>query len=119
MVLAGMLLGAAPPAVGAEIKDTAWVWSQNPGDYTIQLAGASDEAALEAMMRELSLPGELAVVAAQRGARPWYVMLHGRFSSRAAAQATAATLPAALQRMEPWIRQFSVLQDEIGQASKR
>jgi DamX protein len=136
LLLGGLLLGAVPTWVSAEagarvaaetatlgnlgeIKDAAWVWSQNPSDYTIQLAGASDEAAIEAAMHELSLPGERAVVATQRGASPWYLMILGRFSSRAEAQAVAATLPPRLQRTGPWVRQFATLQGAMGLASKR
>jgi DamX protein len=101
------------------IKDTAWVWSQNPNQYTIQLAGGVDEAAIEAVMRGSSLPGELAVVQTLRNGKPWYVLVYGRFASKAAAQDTAVRLPAPLKKAGPWIRQFSALQDEIGQATAR
>jgi len=44
------------PPTGAGIKDTAWVWSQDPGRYTIQLAAAESEQAIEAAMRRIALP---------------------------------------------------------------
>ena len=110
---------ATEVAASGGIKDTAWVWSQNPGQYTIQLAGAGDEAAIEAVMQGSSLPGELAVVQTLRNGKPWYALIYGRFADKAAAQGTAARLPAALKKAGPWIRQFSALQDEIGQATAR
>jgi septal ring-binding cell division protein DamX len=101
------------------IKDTAWVWSQNPAEFTIQLAGASDEASLEAVMARLALPGELAVVQSQRNGQPWYTLVYGRFATKDAAQGTVSRLPATLKKSGPWIRQFSALQSEIGQATSR
>jgi septal ring-binding cell division protein DamX/type II secretory pathway predicted ATPase ExeA len=101
------------------IKDTAWVWSQNPSEYTIQLAGAADEAAIEAVMIGLSLPGEMAVVESLRNGQLWYTLIYGRFASKDAAQATVGRLPAALKKEAPWIRQFSALQGEIAQATDR
>jgi DamX protein len=105
--------------VGSNIKDTAWVWSQNPGHYSIQLASASDEASIEAVMARLSLPAELAVVQSQRNGQPWYVMIYGHFVSKEAALEAVARLPAALKKAGPWVRQFSALQSEIGQATSR
>ena len=105
--------------VGSNIKDTAWVWSQNPNHYTIQLAGASDEVALEAVMRGISLPGEMAVVETQRSGKPWYALIYGHFSNKEAAQGTVARLPTSLEKAGPWIRRFSALQSEIGQALGR
>ncbi len=100
-------------------KDTAWVWSQNPAHYTIQLAGAGDEAAIEVVMQGSSLSGEQAVVQTLRNGKPWYALIFGRFANKAAAQGAAARLPAAVKKAGPWIRPFSALQDEIGQAAAR
>lgn len=98
------------------IKDTAWVWSQNPEHYTVQLLGGSDEEALEAVMRGLSLPGELVVVQTLRSGNPWYTLSYGRFANKAAAQDAVSRLPDGLKKTGPWLRSFSALQDEIGQA---
>ncbi len=103
--------------ISAVLKDTAWVWSQNPNHYTIQLEGASDEASIEVVMRGLNLPGDLAVVQTLRDGKPWFALIYGRFADKAAAQGTADRLPAPLKKAGPWIRQFSALQDEIGRAT--
>jgi septal ring-binding cell division protein DamX len=95
------------------------VWSQNPSEYTIQLAGAADEAAIEAVMSGLALPGEMAVVESLRNGQLWYTLIYGRFATRDAAQATLERLPAALKKEVPWIRLFSALQGEIAQATDR
>lgn len=96
-----------------EIKDTAWVKAQSATDFTVQLAGASNRETLEAMMRGLPLPGELAMVHTRRDGRPWYLLVYGCFSTKEAAQGTVARLPLSLKQAGPWIRQFSVLQEEL------
>ena len=111
---------AAPEAMSSGgIKDTAWVWSQNPNHHTIQLVGAADEASIEAVMRGLNLPGELAIVQTLRDGNPWYALIYGRFADKAAAQGTTARLPEKLKKSGPWIRPFSALHDEIGQSGTR
>jgi septal ring-binding cell division protein DamX len=102
-----------------KFKDTAWVWSQKPGHHTIQVAGASNEEALEAVMRGISLPGELAVVQTMRKGKPWYSLIYGSFATRKAAQGTVGRLPESLKKAGPWVRRFSAIQDEIGQAPGR
>jgi septal ring-binding cell division protein DamX len=121
MVMTAPAAPAASTALIASggIKDSAWVWSQKPTEYTIQLASASDEAAVESVMRGISLPGELAMVASQRNGKPWYALIYGRFASKEAAQGTVARLPASLKKTGPWIRRFSALHDEIGQPPAR
>jgi DamX protein len=98
------------------LKDTAWVWSQDPSHYTIQLSGALDEASIEAEVRGLSLPGEFAAVQTLRNGKPWYALIYGSFSDKAAAQDAVTQLPPGVQKAGPWPRQFSALQDEIAQA---
>lgn len=112
-------VAAAEPLVSDGLKDTAWVWSQDPNHYTIQLSGAADEASFEAVMHSLSLRGELALVQTLRNDKPWYVLIYGHFADKAAAQGALAQLPESLKKSTPWIRSFSVLQDEIAQATRR
>lgn len=97
-------------------KDDAWVWSQDPAHYTIQLAAASSEGAVLAAMRALNLPGERVVVETRRDGRPWYVLSYGSFADADAARGTIARLPEALRRAGPWPRSFASLQDEMGSA---
>lgn len=101
------------PPTGAGIKDTAWLWSQDPGRYTIQLAAAESEQAIEAVMRRITLPGELVVVRTLRDGKPWYALIYGSFATREAARGTIARLPAPLKQAGPWPRSFASLQGEL------
>lgn len=96
----------------ANTKDMAWVWSQNPQHFTIQLSGAAKEAAVEAEINGIELPGELAVVQTLRQGKPWYVLVYGSFNSRDDANAAISLLPSPLKNTTPWARTFASLQDE-------
>jgi len=104
-------------AEGARYKDTAWVWSQNPGHYTVQLAAAENEAAIDTVMYGISLPGELAVVQTLRSGKIWYVLIYGSFADREATAGTIERLPEGLKQNKPWPRRFASLQGELSRAT--
>ena len=108
---------SAVPVELAGIKDDAWVWSQDPARYTIQLAAAANEQTIREAMQALGLPGERVVVQTQRDGRPWYVIIYGSFADRETARATIERLPPALQASSPWPRGFASLQDEMARSA--
>ncbi len=93
--------------------DAAWIWSQDPTHYTIQLAAGRSEKAVLMTKRQVTLPGELAVAKAMRNGKPWYVLVYGSFSSKVSASDTIGRLPAALKQRGPWARTFASLQEEL------
>ncbi|MCW8828261.1 MAG: SPOR domain-containing protein [Gammaproteobacteria bacterium] len=99
------------------VRDTAWLWSQDPTHYTLQLAASVNEQAVEATMRRVSLPGEMAVVQTLRQGRRWYVLVYGSFASDTTAREAILRLPEALQKAKPWPRRFAELHDEISRAT--
>jgi septal ring-binding cell division protein DamX len=116
-VVAKAKAAVEPVASGERYKDTAWVWSQDPNHYTVQLSAASSEQAIEADMRRISLPGEMTVVQTLRDGKPWYALLYGSFATKEAARGTIARLPAKLRQAGPWPRSFASLQDEISRST--
>jgi DamX protein len=115
----GAMAPAAADVVQSEYKDTAWLWSQNPTRYTIQLAGGEDEAALEALMKRLDLAADLAVAETLHQGRPWYVLLYGSYANRETAERAVSQLPLSLKSSGPWLRRFSVIQGENSLAAQR
>lgn len=98
-------------------SDAAWIWSQAPSRYTIQLAAAGNEAAVLAVKQQVSLPDELAVAKALRNGKPWFVLVYGSFPSRESARDTINRLPPELKQSGPWARSFSSLQDELSRST--
>lgn len=103
---------AAAMAVEEEsIPGVAWLKAQPPENYTIQLAGSPVEKDIIRYIRRSSLEGELAYVYMKRKNRSgWYVVLHGSFESRAAAQRVVEFFPPELRKNKPWVREISKLQ---------
>jgi septal ring-binding cell division protein DamX/type II secretory pathway predicted ATPase ExeA len=97
--------------------DTAWIWSQDPTRYTIQLAAGGSEAAVLEVKQQVSLPDELAVAKALRNGKPWFVLVYGSFPSKASARDTISRLPSKLRQSGPWARSFSSLQDELSRST--
>lgn len=98
-------------------SDAAWIWSQDPARYTIQLAAGSNEAAVIQVKRQETLPDELAVAKTLRNGKPWFVLVYGSFASKASARDTIGRLPASLRQSGPWVRSFSSLQDELSRST--
>jgi len=99
------------------VKDIAWVWSQDPNRFTVQLAAAESEASIESVTGHLDLPGELVVVQTMHEGRHWYVLIYGSFASKEAAHTAISHLPASLQKTGPWPRSFASLQSELSKAT--
>ena len=99
------------------VKDDAWVWSQNPAHYTIQLAAASSEKSILEAMQGLNLPGERVVVQTLRNGRPWYALIYGSFSTSEVARSTVARMPESLRQAGPWPRSFASVQDEMSRST--
>lgn len=99
------------------IKDSAWIWSQDPEMITIQLIAGGDQQLLQSYVGQSQKLGVTAILESKRAARPWYILLHGRYSSRDEARHAISKLPQSLQSAKPWIRSFASVQDELSQAN--
>jgi len=106
---------ATPPAA-AGFRDAAWLWAQSPGHYTVQLVGASTEAAVRAHLRGYDVSGDIALIATRRDGKPWFVLFWGDFAERAAAERAVAALPAPLKRVAPWIRPYADVHADLSAA---
>ena len=88
----------AKPAAGAEqhLPQTG---------YTLQLLGVKDRAAASEFIRRHQLGKEARVIETRRNGQPWFTVAYGSYTSRAAAEAAAAGLPASARRATtPWVR---------------
>ena len=80
--------------------------------FTVQLLGAASRANVEAFVqRHQSAP--LYWFVSENQGRPWYVVIHGSYPSRAAAQTAANAFSGELGRLQPWIRSLSAVQQDV------
>ncbi|MGQ0658280.1 MAG: SPOR domain-containing protein [Chromatiales bacterium] len=103
----------APPPTGRTIHREDWIARQDPKHYTLQVISSGNEEALVALLQRESLSGDVAYFRVNADGRPRYTALYGVFETQAAAGVARARLPASLQKINPWIRKFSAVQDLI------
>lgn len=103
----------APVASPAPAPQPAQGLLANAADneYTLQLVGVRNRASVEAILSELDNPERYDIVTSSYQGRPWYVLIHGRYSGPSAARADIANLPARFRDQEPWARTFSSLRN--------
>lgn len=83
--------------------------------YTIQLLGARSEESIKQFIQQHAIENQAHYYRTQLDGKDWYVMVYGNFSSRDAAKEAIAKLPDSLQneKLHPWIRELSHIQQDI------
>jgi DamX protein len=87
----------------------AWLNTQAPSGYVLQLFGVRDRAAAVGFINSRKIEGNSAILTTQHEGAPWYVVVYGYYADRAAAQAAIAQLPRALGDLSPWARPLGSL----------
>ncbi len=103
------------PVSLSELRDVAWIQSQNPRHFSIQLMGVYQERAIAhfaSLYREHLSIGNLGYFNRIRNGKDWYVMVLGDFSSFDQAQKVLQSLPSAIQNNNPFIRSFGSIQKD-------
>lgn len=92
----------------------AWLWSQDPGSFTLQLLGARQSNSIEKFLRKYSnLNGKTVYFHTRHDTRDWYTVVYGVYSDRKQAQQAIKRLPQALQTASPWVRSFGSIHAEL------
>lgn len=95
----------------------AWLWSQDPGKYTLQLLGAQQPGSIESFLRKYkNLNGKAVYFHTRRDTRDWYAVVYGVYPDRQKAQQAIKRLPKELQTSLPWIRSFGSIHAEMDRA---
>ncbi len=102
-----------PPRSQHRIDQTAWLWSQDPSHYTLQLMSGYNEAGIRQFISQHKLIGKAVYFRTHRDGRNWYALLYGSYPSREAARAAIKKLPPAVRKARPWARRFSSIHAEL------
>ncbi len=101
------------PAIKPSINDERWVLAQNPGFYTIQLAGTSKKGWLNSFFTEKTLGDEAAYYTSKRKGKIWYTALYGSYPTYKEAKAAVAELEARTGIKGLWIRKYKDIRNHI------
>lgn len=103
----------SPPVPTAGLYGEAWVQAQPAGHVTIQLLAAAQPETLEQYVAEHRIAGPLAQYRTRRDGQILSILVQGSYPSRADAEAAVGRLPARVRRGNPWVREFSAVQDDV------
>lgn len=110
------LLGKPNSAPSGSIQDDAWYLNQSAEDFTVQIMALRSEEELRKIARRVKEGGPLAIYGFKRESGPMFALTYGRYPSREAALRASKQLPKELGKVQPWVRKFKIIQQEIRQA---
>lgn len=104
-------------AAQGPLKDSAWMWSQDPEMISIQLLAGGNREMLEPYMQQSLKIGTTAILESKRDSKPWYILLHGIYKTREEARSAITQLPHQLRSAKPWVRSFASVHDELSRVN--
>lgn len=90
-----------------------WLRAQRPQDYTLQLVGARDRAAIRAFITRHNVQSPSAVFQRELNGKPWFSLVSGVYSDRDAAIAARARLKPPLNGSGVWPRSYASIQEQL------
>ncbi len=91
----------------------AWILKQDPTFFTLQLFGTRTHSSAASFIKEHKLDKNVAIFRSQNKGDNWYSVVHGSYATSDAAQQASKQLPAKLQKVKPWVRQFATVHAAI------
>ncbi len=100
-----------------KVKDSAaWLWSQDPRHYTLQLLGSRSDKNIQQFIRKYKLKDKAVYFHTRHNQRNWYALVYGSYKNRSDALQAIKKLPPALQKTSPWARSFASIHKDLDQS---
>ncbi|OUS06695.1 hypothetical protein A9Q81_02095 [Gammaproteobacteria bacterium 42_54_T18] len=93
-----------------------WLLSLDPKQYTLQMIGARDEAAVQEFISRYPSLTKVAYYKTLYKGGDWYVVIHGQFTTKNDARQAVTRLPKKLITSKPWARSLASVQKDIRMA---
>ncbi|MCU7937892.1 MAG: SPOR domain-containing protein [gamma proteobacterium symbiont of Bathyaustriella thionipta] len=90
-------------------NDEAWIWTQNPADYTIQLIALSSEAGIKNYIEKYAIAAKSAYFKTIKNGKTLYVLIYGSYADKNSAQQAGNQLALTIKDSKPWVRNFSTV----------
>jgi septal ring-binding cell division protein DamX/type II secretory pathway predicted ATPase ExeA len=102
---------------GTSLTDNeAWLWSQDPRHFTLQLLGGRSADSVKDFIREHHLGGKAVYFKTWRDGADWYAVVYGVYPDRQAAQQAIKRLPGSLRSGSPWVRSFASVHADLAKS---
>jgi DamX protein len=86
-----------------------WLQSQPNGNYVLQLYATYQRVSAAQFVSEHNLGAKTRILPTVRDNKTWYVVIYGSYTDHGRAHSAISELPAAVQRLSPWVRKVSDL----------
>ncbi len=93
-----------------------WLLSLDPKQYTLQMIGARDEAAVQEFISRYPSLTKVAYYKTYYKGGDWYVVIYGQFATKNDARQAVTRLPKKLITSKPWARPLASVQKDIRMA---
>lgn len=100
------------------LKGERWVLAQSPAAFTLQLFGTNLKKNADEFIARHGIKAQSAYFFTQRNGKDWYSVVYGDFADQITATQTIKKLPAALQKLKPWVRRFDDIHASINASRK-
>ena len=97
------------------MKREAWVLSQSPDHYSLQVGSVTREDSIIKFLKENGASNDAAYIHVVIKGVARYNALYGVYEDYTEAKAAIETLPKGLKKVKPWVRSFRVIQELLGQ----
>jgi len=87
-------------------KGDKWVLARNPQAFTLQLFGTNQQSSADQFIAQHGLKNKATYFHMLHEGKDWYSVVYGEYADQTAARKGMSTLPAALQKIKPWVRRF-------------
>ena len=104
------------PPIGKIGDSKAWLWSQDPRRYTLQLLGGRNDKSIQAFIRKYKLRDKAIYFHTNHNQRNWHALVYGSYNNRSEALQAIKNLPAAIQKTSPWARSFASIHKDLDQS---
>jgi septal ring-binding cell division protein DamX len=107
----------SPAQARKPLHGESWLVEQAPDQYTLQILGVHNEAALKKFVKTRGLEDDSAYFRRRLRGKDWFVLLYGSYPDAQAARRAISELPASIRRHKPWPRSMAAVQAEIASRS--
>ena len=90
-----------------------WLNQQNASHYTIQLLGTSKESAARQFIHKHDLENGAKVIKTIRENKDWYIVIYQSYPTASSAKSARTILPSNLHSLNPWIRTFQSVKNNL------
>ena len=111
--MAKIAVDTKPPTSQNLAENESWLWTQDPGHYTLQLMNSQQESGVKKYISQYKLKGKAVYYRSLRNGEVRYIIIYGNYVNRDVARNAIKSLPKALQSNQPWARSFASVHSDL------